>query len=519
MLGHKLRAFKTHTALSLEGLVPTQHFYRQVEAKLDLSFVRELVKHRYASQRGRPSVDPIVFFKLQLIMFFEGIRSERQLMEQVQVNLAFRWYIGYDLDEPIPDHSSLTRIRERYGLETFIAFFEAIVERCVQAGLVWGKELYLDGTKVQGNASVKSLVPTWYWQAKQHLATLFPEPIEEVSPPKEISSSIHARLIEKYNGQRLTGRRQVTYQRITDREVSLTDPDAAPMRGSSHAPSKLGYHTHYLVDGGKARIILMALVTPASIMDNTPMLDLVRWVRFRWKLKPKIAVGDTKYGTIVNIVGLERDGIRAYTPLPDHSQRNAFYPREMFHYQTDQDVYICPQGQALTLHKYSYSEDEKVYRCPAKICNVCPAKPQCTSSQSGRYLHRSFFQGYLDRVNAYHQTEAYKKALRKRQTWVEPLFGEGKQWHGMARLRLRGLKKANIEGLMIAAGQNIKRLLKVRLPHRYYLPPAVAMALPVPDNRPKAEAIIPHNSFFASLSLRFRLEVTCSVSSLYSLTC
>ena len=101
---------------------------------------------------GRPSIDPVVFFKLQLILFFEGLRSERQLLRVVADRLSLRWYLGYDLTEPLPDHSSLTRIRERYGLEVFRRFFEAIVEQCLAAGLVWGQELYIDATKVAANA-------------------------------------------------------------------------------------------------------------------------------------------------------------------------------------------------------------------------------------------------------------------------------------------------------------------------------------------------------------------------------
>jgi transposase len=100
----------------------------------------------------------VVFFKLQLIAFFDGIRSERQLMENVNLNLAHRWFIGYDLDEPVPDHSSLSKIRERYGLEVFQLFFEHIVEMCIQAGLVWGEELYFDSTKVQANANVNGMI-------------------------------------------------------------------------------------------------------------------------------------------------------------------------------------------------------------------------------------------------------------------------------------------------------------------------------------------------------------------------
>jgi transposase len=141
MLGPaKVRRVDQPVVASLDALVPTNHFYRLLESKLDLTFVRDLVRTTY-KDGGRPSIDPVIFFKLQLIMFFEGIRSERQLIEIASLHLAHRWYLGYALDEALPDHSSLTRIRTRYGLVAFRRFFETIVEQCRAAGLVWGKEL------------------------------------------------------------------------------------------------------------------------------------------------------------------------------------------------------------------------------------------------------------------------------------------------------------------------------------------------------------------------------------------
>src|SRR5215210_3469850 len=274
MLGHKVREFKPLPGICLEDLVPEENFYRQVERSIDLSFVHELAAEFYAST-GRPSIDPVVFFKLQLIAFFEGIRSERKLMEMVNLNLAHRWFIGYDLDEPIPDHSSLSKIRERFGLEIFQLFFEHVVELCIQAGLVWGEELYIDSTKVQANASINRMIERAGFEAQQHLDQLF-QPFEnDVSP--------FGKLVTKYNGKRLTGIRKPHYQRITDNRISPIDPDATPMQSSTGGNAMLGYRDHYVVDGGKARIILSALVTPASITDNTPLLDLVDWVRSRWK--------------------------------------------------------------------------------------------------------------------------------------------------------------------------------------------------------------------------------------------
>src|ERR1700687_1465867 len=135
MMGSKERHFAPLIHVSLEELVPHDHFYRHLERSLDLSFVRGFLQQTYAGG-GRPSIDPVVFFKLQLVVFFEDIRSERLLMRHAADRLSVRWFLGYDLNEPLPDPSSLTKILTRYGLEVFRRFFEAIVEQCQQAGLV-----------------------------------------------------------------------------------------------------------------------------------------------------------------------------------------------------------------------------------------------------------------------------------------------------------------------------------------------------------------------------------------------
>jgi len=289
------------------------------------------------------------------------------------------------------------------------------------------------------------------YKVQQHLDLLF-------EPKKEDPLSF-TRIIAKYNGKRLTGLRKPHYHRTTDDRISPIDPDAAPMQSSGGGSAVLGYRDHYVVDGGKARIILSALVTPASIMDNTPLLDLVDWVRSRWKIDPKLAVGDARYGTVPNIVGLEERGIKAYLPTSDFSQRTKYYPAKLFQYDSEKDHYICPQGQILPLTSRRNTEQVILYCAKAKVCNVCPVKNKCTGSKSGRHIFRSFFQEDLEKAESYRQTEAYLKAIRKRSVWIEPLFGEAKEFHRLRRFRLRRLLKANIEGVMIAAGQNLKRLI------------------------------------------------------------
>jgi hypothetical protein len=200
-------------------------------------------------------------------------------------------------------------------------------------------------------------------------------------------------------------------------------------------------------------------VTPAAIQDQTPMLDLQRWTRFRWRFHPHIAVADKKYGTLENIIGLEMDGLRAYVGLPDHRHRKKLFSDEHFHYDPEADHYLCPAGETLPYSSYDRQRDMHMYRTSRKICQACPLKAQCTTSSYACVVTRPPYQVYLVRVRNYQETPAYEKAQRKRSVWVEPMFGEAKMWHHLRRFRLRGLLRVNIQGLLTAAGQNIKRLL------------------------------------------------------------
>jgi Transposase DDE domain len=392
----------------------------------------------------------------------------------------------------LPDHSSLTKIRTRYGIEVFRRFFEAVVEQCQQEGLVWGRELYLDSTKVEANASVDSVKPRFFVEA--HLAHLFSpeaeegveEAVQEMSQeeptpreheglpaprplPTSLSLEEYAALtqhnearhdwIEQEGAQdrRVTSR---GYHRMADLRVSTTDPDATLM--PTKDGTDMGYRTHYVVDGGRARIIVAALVTPSEVMDNQPMLDLLWRVRFRWKLWPRQVTGDRKYGTEENLVAIEREQISAYIPSPDSDHRTEFFSSDRFRYEAERDIYLCPAGKELRFDRAHSTDRSLRYRARAKDCNHCPLKAQCTTSDQGRSLCRSVDEEVLDRVRGYHETEAYKKAYRKRAVWVEPLFAEGKDWHGMRRFRLRRLWRVNCEALIRAAGQNLKRLLQKR---------------------------------------------------------
>jgi hypothetical protein len=401
--------------------------------------------------------------------------------------------------------------------------------------LVWGKELYFDATQVQADAALDSLTPRFAieareaWQAtlaeqtrqavEAHLAALFFDTDPQQSPEQERAGGVaedvptartataaaaqeagsHRPLeplslavalpgalceeLEATNAARhdwiaQAGRQQREvhgrYNRTADFRVSATDADATPMRlkgGGTH----LGYHIHYVVDGGKQRIILAVLVAPGEVMENQPMLDLLWHVRFRCKLRPRQVTGDTTYGTLENIQAIEEMGIRAYVPLPDWERQRPFFGPGQFTYDGERDVYVCPQGLPLRRYHVEYTAQKVEYRGNHATCNACPLKAQCTPSDQGRGVHRHFAEPYLERVRAYHQTRAYEKAMRKRKVWVEPLFAEAKDWHGLRRFRLRRLWRVNTEALLIAAGQNLKRLLAKRGWGRRPLPSGAAL--------------------------------------------
>jgi len=354
---------------------------------------------------------------------------------------------------------------------------------CFEAGstLVWGEELYFDATKVEANASFdstrsRSLLENLENRLKEHLGEIFSEQMSfaqdahttgiaaVVGPTAEKRRALAQKNARGHRWISEAGRQQREvvrwgYKRMADLRVSTTDPDASPMQHKNKGTSRLGYQTHYVVDGGKARVILDVLVTPAEVTENLPMLDLLFRSCFRWHLQPRSVTADAAYGTTENIAAIEKVGIRAYTALVDYEKRTSLFGRNAFTYDAEKNLYTCPEGELLRRQGYDHTERSIRYAARPSACNACALKARCTKSTKGRWIRRSFEEEYLERARAYRDSEPYRKAMRKRAVWVEPLFGEAKDWHGLTRFSLRRLEKVNTEALLKAAGQNVKRLL------------------------------------------------------------
>jgi hypothetical protein len=353
------------------------------------------------------------------------------------------------------------------------------VETGFEAGLVRGEELFFDSTKVKADADIDSLALRFL--VETHLSGLFEESSAleasatepsagtdlDTLPTCEDETPIAAN-VGKSDWISRAGKQDRSFssgppKRTSDLRVSRTDPVATSML-MGEGEAKLGYQTHYVVDGGKAKIILAALVTPSEVSENRPMLDLLWRSCFRWRFRPHHVTADGKYRTAENVSAIEQANVRAFVALHRSGGRSNIFGKEDFTYDPKGDVYVCPAGELLRplgRKKGEADREGKVttYRAKASSCQTCELRARCTFNKLGRNFSRGAFERYLDRVRAYRGIHPYEKALRKRKMWVEPLFAEAKDWHGMRRFRLRRLEKVNIEPLLIASSQNVKRLL------------------------------------------------------------
>ena len=203
-----------------------------------------------------------------------------------------------------------------------------------------------------------------------------------------------------------------SYRRLSDYQMSTTDPDACTMR-TTDGVRELGYQDTYVTDGGRARVILSVLVTPGDVMENQVMLDLLWRTCFRWKVWPDQVTGDTTYGTIENIIPIEDAGISMYTPLPDWDSRTPYFGASLFTYDPGTDTYGCPDGQTLRRDHIKYTEGKIVYQAAPGVCNACALKPRCTSSKEGRHIHR----------NIVASAQNLKRLLRWRDRGLKPASG------------------------------------------------------------------------------------------------
>jgi transposase len=427
MMGQQARSESLFYYFRLEDQIPNDHLLRVIDEQIDLSFVRERVKDLY-SATGRPSIDPEVLLRLLLVGYLYGITSERRLLEEVRMHLAYRWFTRLDFEQEIPDHSTFSKNRHGRFRQSgvFREVFEEIVCRCVQAGLVEGKHLAVDGTLIEANASPQSRVQ--------------PKEIVQISrSPQEYLSELEAA------------------NPVADAKmVSRTDPDA--VWAKKVGPAKMAYFDNYLIDTA-SRVILGVEATPALFHQETvaarKMLNQVHQLGFH----PETLAADKAYGSGEFLAWLLDSGVQPHIAVIDRRhQTRGLFTRDEFRYEPAENAYYCPEGKALAYRGRRRESQGYLYRSTQAQCAGCPQKSRCTTGPYRRlFVHEQ--EPIRQAMRALVGTPAYQRSQRARYK-IEALFAELKQRMRLGRVRLRRLWNVSEQFLLAATAQNIKRLVR-----------------------------------------------------------
>lgn len=470
--------------LCLEERVPPDHLLRQIRTMVDFDFTYDLVRQRYG-RKGNVSVPPPVILKLMLLLFLYDVPSERELMRALPYRLDWLWFLGYDLDSVIPDHSVLSKARRRWGTEVFETIFARGVSQCVQAGLVNGRKIHMDGSLVDANASNHSVCngpQVLIERLKQELRGEIDKLDEpEVSPPtpstpapadapasvSPAASSSAAASSGSAVSRPESPRKETKhdYQPKNRGMVSTTDPDAALVRKGSLA-CRARYKHHRAVDD-LCGVITAVETTAGDVEENAQLLALVDQHQKNTCRTVEIVVGDTQYGTVENFRACQQRGIVSHmadfslTQIAKHEQQGIF-GIERFVYDPATDTYRCPAGQTLTRRKHKKQRQAYEYACAAATCQACTLRPQCTHAKGAvaRTIKRHYDQEAIDAARAQSHSRAAKRDRRRRKWRMEGSFGDAATHHGFKRARWRRLWRQQIQDWLIATVQNLRTLLR-----------------------------------------------------------
>jgi len=446
----------------LEERVRKDHPLRKIQEMIDFSFIYKEVKDKYGIN-GNVSVPPPIILKLMLLFIFYNVRSERELMETIPERLDWLWFLGYNLDSPIPDHSVLSKARKRWGTEAFKNFFERIVVQCLQAGLVDGSKIFMDSSLIDADASNNSVVNTG--SLKRYVNESYRELEKRLDKQtaSEESANKENRPVGLKENPDEAQRGKKSYGYVNARHVSTTDPDASIVRqgGKPH----LSYKTHRAVDPLR-EVITAVEVTPGAVNEAHKMADLIEHHEKNTDKKVTTVVADSKYGTIDNFLFCHDKGIRPHIPFlkrthEDKGSKKGIFPEDAFIYDPETDTMICPAQKRLKKRTFHKDRQSTEYVGSRKDCPLCPLQPRCTKNKLGRTVHRHIRKEKLDAMVAVSNSPRAKRDIKARQDVMERSFAYGTRYD-FDDARWRGLWKVNIQEYMVAAIQNIQILLRQR---------------------------------------------------------
>jgi len=412
-----------YTGISLGDRVPEDHLLRQIRRHVDFEFVRRAVQDCYG-YNGQESVDPIVLMKLMILLYLEQIPSERELMRRLPYRLDWLWFCGYDFDDMLPNHSVLSKARRRWGPAVFEELFTGILQQCMEAGLVGGEILHVDGSCIQGDVDMARLQPVLRRTGQELYQRL-----DEGTEPTHPSGSITSR---------------------SDPEAGVTNKNGRTI---------CGYKDHRAVDDAEG--IITATVTTDAAKDEGQMLEAVLDAHEQNGVSsPATVVADTQYGTAENYGQLHDRGVTPCIPHQQPRSQKGRFGHNRFAYDAERDCFVCPAGQTLQPYHRDRARRRVRYRAAPGTCVGCKLRGRCTTSKSGRRVERHMDQECIDWADGCLSLARRRRLMARRKVRAEGSFADAANVHGFKRARWRGLVNARIQNLLITSLQNLRKLLK-----------------------------------------------------------
>jgi transposase len=472
-----------YTAFNLDQRIPADHVLRRIAATVDFDFVRGQVKWLYGRQ-GHRSLDPVVALKLMFLLFFENVPSERALLARLPMRLDWMWFCGYDLDDELPDHSVLSKARRRWSQEVFEEFFARILGQCIQAGLVDGTVIHVDSTMIEGNASkdklqvyLRQVVGRKYEdldEAAQKNEEPSPAAGSDPSGPQVASGASAGKGDEDSSGckavvgsspvaedERVPSESGAEPARLGQR-ITPVDPDARV--GRKYGRTTLGYKDHRVVDDRRG-IVTATVTTPANVNDEQMLATLMEAHESNTGAPVSMVAADTAYGTGENYRHLYETGRLSCIPHRDKNcNRDSDLDNRRFAYDETTDTFVCPAGQRLKRKQMRKENHAVIYEAPRKVCEGCRHFSRCVTSRTqGRRVSRNLNEPYTEWADGCLSRWERKRLLARRKSKIEGSFADAANQHGLKRARWRGLAKASVQNLLIAAAQNLRKLLRAVL--------------------------------------------------------
>jgi transposase len=432
--------------VTIEQLVPQNHVLRKVEKHYDFSFVRTRMEGLYCKDNGRPAVDPVMLFKMLFIGYMFGIRSERQLVKEIEVNVAYRWFLNMTLTDKVPHHSTISqnRIRRFDGTDVFRQLFNDVVFMACDKGFIEGRVLYTDSTHLKANANKKKFTRVI---VEVNTKSYIDELIQAVNEDREKHGKKPFKPLDKAEPE------------TKENKVSRTDPDSGYF-ARPDKPEGFHYLDHRTCDD-KHNLITDVYVTPGNVSDNTVYLERLEHQIDNFDFAVEIVGLDSGYSTQHIAKTLIDKNIDPVISYRKPGGAKGLFRRSKFSYNPETDTYTCPGGQVLpysTTNRLGF----KTYCSDPTICSKCPKLSSCTTSKAHRkIIERHVWEVYQERAKSYRESELGIHIKRRRSETIERSFADAKQLHSYRYARFRGLKRVEAQCLMTAMVQNIKKMVNI----------------------------------------------------------